>query len=219
MLRGELDHMPRISLCSLKSLGQKCTEHLAVLSSSAIPIWTCRCYQSTNNIKDLTFAIQKITEKQSLFELVARHFEHFWADRNQSQRCLYSQMAIRLPCVTGKSCAWEWLLAAMGGQAALNTPSEVWHGQKYGLELTKCCVRQSDPKMLQAQTDICSEHETEHLQPPPNVCSAVLAEYHQQCSRGGCVTPITTSKLSRVAAWSITFNWNQEPCQFPTPLA
>lgn len=179
-----------IHLCSLKSSGQKCTEHLAVLSSAAIPFWTCRCYQSTNNIKDLTFAIQTITEKQSLFELATRHFEHCWADRNQSQSCLYSQMALRAPCVTGKSCTWEWLLAALGSQAALNTPSEVWPGQKCGLALTKCCVRQSDPKMLQAQTDICSEHELRWQ----NICN------HPQMSVLLCLQNIISSAAEE-AAW------------------
>lgn len=87
------------------------------------------------------------------------YFEHFWVDRNQSESCLYSQMALRPPCVTGKSCTWDRLLAAMGSQAALSSPSEVWHGQKYGLALPKCCVSQGGSKILQAQTDICSKHE------------------------------------------------------------
>lgn len=47
--------LTRIHLCSIQYLGQKRTVDLAVLSSTAIPIWTCRCYQSTNNIKGLTF--------------------------------------------------------------------------------------------------------------------------------------------------------------------
>lgn len=40
----------------------------------------------------------------------------------------------------------------------------------------------------------------------PNVCSAIFAEDHEQCSREGCMTPITTPELFHFTVWSIALN-------------
>lgn len=108
-------------------------------------------------------------------------------DGTQTSMCDWEKLHLRMaPCSSGKPGCSKYPRRSV-------TWAEIWACTRKMLCETK---RTQDAAGSDWHLQRAWAQMTEHLQPPPNVCSAMLAEYHQQCSRGGCVAPITTSKLS-----------------------